>query len=147
MTKQRGTILKRLGGLVPDVDAIAAAYGVDQRKAKKIQKGMETFLQLFVDLMAEQADFIEGQADTAKLIERQAGKSRDALTIFMNVDQFLSGDEPTIEYILEIVFTEVFANAFGKLEPPRQTELFAALRVAINSLKKQDGLLLEPVAA
>lgn len=141
---KKGSVLKRLGGLVPDVDAIAAAYGVDQKRAKRIQAGMQTVLELFMDLIAEQADFIEGQAETAKVIERQAGKERDALTIFMNIDQFLSGDAPTIEYILEIVFTEIFADAFGRLDPARQIELFAALRTAINSLKRQDGILSEP---
>ena len=39
-----------------------------------------------------------------------------------------------------------FADAFGSLPDETQIEYFNALRKGINSLKKQDGLLLEPVA-
>lgn len=142
MAKDKPKILKRLPGLIPDVDAICIAYGVDQRRAKRIQDGLIHLLDFVGDLVSEQAELIEGQADTAKLIARQVGKEKDALTIIMNMDVFLSGDTATVEYILSIVFTETFAEAFGKLESDRQIELFASLRKAINSLEKKEGLLI-----
>lgn len=144
MTKPK-TILKRLTGLVPDVDAIAKAYGVDVNRAKKIQAGMSVILELFGDLILAQAELIEGQAETAQLIEREMGREKDAQTILSNIDVFLSGDVATAEHILNVVFVPVFAQAFGRLAPERQRELFASLREAINSLKRQDGALLEPI--
>jgi hypothetical protein len=140
-TKPKQSILKRLTGLVPDVDAIARAYGVDQKRAKKIQVGLGSLLEFLGDLILEQAEFIEGQTETANLIDREIGRERDARTIFSNIDVFLSGDAATAEHILSIMFVPIFAQAFSKLEPERQRELFAALREAINSLKRQDGIL------
>lgn len=143
MTK-KGTILKRLGGLVPDVEKIAQAYGVDQKRALKIQSSISVIFELFGDLILEQAVLIEGQAETALLIEREMGRGRDAQTILSNIDVFLSGDVVTVEHILNVIFAPVFAEAFGRLNPERQRDLFAALRFAINSLKRQDGVLTEP---
>lgn len=145
MTKsEKTTILKRLGTLVPDVDAICQAYKVDEKRAKKIHKGMYFILGLFGDLLLEQAEFMEGQAGTAELIERQAHKEKDAKTILDNIEVFTSGDPATVKHILNTVFADVFADEFGKLLPERQVELFASLRVAVNSLKRRDNILLEP---
>lgn len=148
MTKsQRATILKRLGTLVPDVDAICQAYEVDRKRAKKIQRGIKMLTQLFLDLMElmiDQTEYIEGQAETAKMIESQADKEKDARTILNNIDVFLEGDPASVGHILNIVFTSIFADEFGKLEPARQVELFASLRKAINNLKRRDNILVEP---
>lgn len=148
MTKtQRATILKRLGGLVPDVDAICTAYDIDQKRAKKIQRGMQMLMQLFLDLldlMSEQAEYIEGQEGTSNLIERQVDKEKDAKTILNNIEVFLTEDPDTIGLILKIVRSKHFADEFGKLEPARQVELFASLRTTINSLQRRDNILMEP---
>lgn len=144
MTTKKGAVIKRLGGLVPDVEKIAQAYGIDQKKAKRIQTSMGVIFELFGELILEQAALVEGQAETAILIEREMGRGRDAQTILSNIDVFLSGDVATAEHILNVVFAPVFAEAFGRLAPERQRELFAALRFAINSLKRQDGILAEP---
>lgn len=148
MTKtQRATILKRLGGLVPDVERICEAYEVDQKRAKKIQRGMKMLMQLFLDLMqlmSDQSEFIEGQEDTAIMIEGQVNKEKDARTILDNIEIFTSGDHPTVRFILDTVFTNVFAEEFGHLDPARQVELFASLRNSINSLQRRDNILLEP---
>lgn len=136
MTKSR--TLKRLGSLVPDVDTIALAYGVDQKRAKKIRAGMGTILELFGDIIAEQAEFIEGQADTAKMIDRKLGRERDAGMMLADTEQFLTGDPATAKYILKKVFTDFFANEFEKLELEERVELFSALSKAINCLKNKD---------
>lgn len=141
---KRDTILKRLGPLVPDVDAIAIAYGVDRKRAKKIALGMASLLEFVGDLITEQAELIEGQADTAKLIEREFGRERDAKTILSNIEVFLVGDTASVQYVLDSVFLPIFAEAFGKLSDGRQRELFVSLREAVNSLKRQDNLLVDP---
>ncbi len=105
---------------------------------------MQVILELFGDLILEQAELIEGQLETAQLIEREIGRGRDAQTILSNIDVFLSGDVATAEHILNVIFVPVFAQAFSKLAPERQRELFASLREAINSLKRRDGVLEEP---
>lgn len=139
--KKQETILKRLDDLIPDIDSIAHAYGIDQRRAKRIYASMKILLGLFGELISEQVEYIEGQEVTSRLIERQLGRERDARTILGNIDVFLSGESASIQYILEQVFVPVFAEAFGRLEPERQRALFASLREAVNSLQKQDGIL------
>lgn len=145
MTKsEKSTILKRLGTLVPDVDSICVAYNVDQRRGKKIYKGMKFILGLFGDLLLEQAEFMEGQKETAQLVERQVNKEKDAKTVLNNIEVFLMEDPASIGLILKIVRSKHFADEFGKLEPERQVELFASLRTSINSLQRRDNILVEP---
>lgn len=152
MTKpKKSSILMRLAPLVPDVDAIAALYGIDVAKAKVIhgmlravEDATKELLLAQSQIVQEQADFIEQQATTAKAIERQMGKERDARTILGNIEVFLSSESATVQYVLEQVFVPIFADAFGQLSPERQVELFSSLRVAVNSLQRRDNILLEP---
>lgn len=134
MTKSR----KQLRSLIPDADKIAIAYGVDQSRAKKIQSGFGTIFELFGDLIAEQTELIEGQADTAKLIDRQLGRTRDANQIRDDTLRFLSGDPVPVEHVLKTVFTEFWRNEFVKLEYEVKIELFAALSKAIDSLNDKE---------
>lgn len=151
MSRLRGTILKRLSALVPDVDTIADLYGIDQKRAKVIH-GMlcaveEATKELLIaqsQVVEKQADFIEQQVETAKLVEKQLGRERDAKTILNNIEVFLAGETASVRYVLEQVFLPVFAEAFGQLEPERQVALFASLREAVNSLKRRDNILMEP---
>lgn len=105
---------------------------------------MASLLEFVGDLITEQAELIEGQADTAKLIEREFGRERDAKTILSNIEVFLVGDTASVQYVLDSVFLPIFAEAFGKLSDGRQRELFVSLREAVNSLKRQDNLLVDP---
>ena len=134
MTKSR----KQFHSLIPDADKIAIAYGIDQVRAKRIQSGFSTIFELFGDLIAEQTELIEGQADTAKLIDRQLGRARDANQIRDDTLRFLSGDPVPIEHVLKTVFTEFWRSEFVKLEHEVKIELFAALSKAINSLNDKE---------
>lgn len=148
---KKSSILMRLAPLVPDVDRIAELYGIDVAKAKVIhgmlravEDATKELLIAQSQIVAEQAEFIEQQAKTAKQIERQLGKERDARTILGNIEVFLSSEVASVEYVLEQVFVPIFAEAFGNLTPERQVELFSSLRVAVNSLQRRDNILEEP---
>jgi hypothetical protein len=147
MTKKRGTVLKRLGGLIPDVETIADLYDVDRDRAEVIQglfkavaEATKKLLKAQGDVIDEQADYIEEQDQTAQKIDRQVGRERDARTILNNIDVFLQGDIDSVQHVLEQVFNPTFAAAFGQLDPGRQRALFASLREAANSLQKIDGV-------
>ena len=155
MTKSKGTMMKRLGRLVPDVEKIQKLYKIDQDRAKLIyiqmcaeEDKIRALLSTQKHLTNRQADYIEKQAETAKAIDWQVGKERDALQIFLYIDLFITGDHDTKRYFLSLIFknADEFADVFGSLPDETQIEYFNALRKGINSLKKQDGLLLEPVA-
>ena len=150
MTRKRGTVLKRLGGLVPDVEVIAELYGVDRDRAevvqgmlKAVERAMKKLLKAQGELISEQTGYMVEQTQTAQKIDRQIGRERDARTILNNIDIFLQGDIDSIQHILEQVFTPVFAEAFGELDSSRQRVLFASLREAANSLQKSDGVFSE----
>src|SRR6185503_7131767 len=152
MTKpKKSSILMRLAPLVPDVDRIAELYGIDIARAKVIhgmlravEDATKELLIAQSQIVAEQAEFIEQQAKTAKQIERQLGKERDARTILGNIEVFLSSEAVSVQYVLEQVFVPIFDEAFGNLTPERQVELFSSLRVAVNSLQRRDNILEEP---
>lgn len=100
---KKSSILMRLAPLVPDVDAIAALYGIDVAKAKVIhgmlravEDATKELLLAQSQIVQEQAEFIEQQAATAKAIERQMGKERDARTILGNIEVFLSSESATV---------------------------------------------------
>lgn len=134
MTKAR----KQLRSLIPDADKIARACGVDQERAKKIQAQLGNLLEFVVDIIAEQTELIEGQADTAKLVERQLGRERDAGMIREDTLRFLSGNPVPVEYVLKMVFTDFWRGQFAQLEHDIKIELFAILSKAINSLAEPD---------
>lgn len=129
---------KQLRLLLPPADKIALACGVDQQRAKKIQAQLGNLLEFVVDIIAEQAELIEGQADTAKLADKQLGRERDVGKIREDTLKFLSGDPIPVEHVLKMVFTDFYQVEFGKLEHEIKIELFAALSKAINSLKEED---------
>lgn len=133
MTKPR----KQLLLLVPDADKIALAYGVDQVRAKRIQARFITIFELFGDLITEQDELIEGQAKTAKLIDRQTRQAQDAGMIRQDTLRFLSGDPVPVEHVLEMVFTSFWRGEFVKLDHDIKIKLFAALSEAINSLEEE----------
>lgn len=133
MTKPR----KQLLLLVPDADKIALAYGVDQSRAKKIQGRFIAIFELFGDLVGEQNELIQGQAKTAKLIDKQADQAQDAGMMRQDTLKFLSGDPVPVEQVLQMVFTAFWRSEFIKLEPDIKVELFAALSKAINSLEDE----------
>lgn len=126
---------KLLRSLLPPADKIALACGVDQQRAKKIQAQLGNLLEFVVDIIAEQAELIEGQADTVKLADEHLGRERDAGKKLDDALTLLSGNPATLDHILERVFTDFFAEEFKKLDSPIKIELFAALINAINSLK------------
>lgn len=134
MTKPR----KQLRLLLPPADKIALAYGVDQTRALKIQAGFGTIFELFGDLIAEQAELIEGQAKTAKLIDKQTSHERDARQVKEDVIRFLSGNPIPVEHVLEMVFTPFWRSEFVKLGHEVKVKFFAALTEAINSLEADD---------
>lgn len=151
MTKKKSSILMRLAPLVPDVDRIAELYGIDVAKAKVIhgmlravEDATKELLIAQSQIVQEQAEFIEQQAKTARHIEKQIGKERDARTILGNIEVFLSSEPASVQYVLEQVFVPIFAEAFGNLTPERQVQLFSSLRVAVNSLQRRDNILEEP---
>lgn len=134
MTKPR----KQLRLLLPDADKIAIAYGVDQARAERIQDGFGIVFELFGDLIAEQAELVEGQVQTARLIDKQARQSQDAATIKEDTLKFLSGDPVPVEQVLKMVFTDFWRSEFVKLEHDIKIELFAVLSKAINSLEDKE---------
>lgn len=129
---------RKFRSLIPDADKIATACGVDQERAKKIQTQLGNLLEFVVDIIAEQAELIEGQSDTAKLADRQLGRERDASKIRGDTLRFLSGDPVPVEHVLKMVFTDPFRIEFARLEHEIKIELFAVLSKAINSLKTDD---------
>lgn len=129
---------RKFRSLIPDADKIATACGVDQERAKKIQTQLGNLLEFVVDIIAEQAELIEGQSDTAKLADKQLGRERDASRIREDTLRFLSGDPISVEHVLKIVFTDFYRAEFTRLEHEIKIELFAVLSKAINSLKTDD---------
>lgn len=134
MTKPR----KQLLLLVPDAGQIALAYGVDQDRAERIQAGAGIVFELFADLIEDTVELIEGQAKTAKLIDKQAVKAQDEGQIKRDTLRFLSGDPVPVEKVLEMVFTSFWRSEFVKLKHEIKIELFTALTKAIDSLEEED---------
>lgn len=134
MTKPRNQLLL----LVPDADKIAIAYGVDQVRAKRIQARFITLFELFGDLITEQDELIEGQAKTAKLVDKQTRQAQDAGKIREDTLRFLSGDPIPVEQVLKMVFTDFWRTEFIKLEYEIKIELFASLSKAIISLEQPE---------
>ncbi len=138
-------ITKKFSSLTPTPDRIAELYGIDQKRAKAIHemlKAVEDATRELIivqeQIVREQAEFIEQQAETADLIERQLGRERDALTIIRNLEVMLTGKPVSVQFILAEIFVPVVAEALEKLEPTEKDELFVALSIAISSLKKFD---------
>lgn len=125
---------KQLRSLIPDVDKISLACGVDRKRGLKIQTQLGNLLEFVVDIIAEQATLIEGQSDTARLVERQLGLERDAGKIREDIFRFLSGDPVPVEYVLKMIFTDFWRAEFAKLEHEVKIELFVTLSKAIDSL-------------
>lgn len=125
---------KQLRSLIPDADKIALACGVDRKRGLKIQAQLGNLLEFVVDIIAEQATLIEGQSDTAKLVEQQVERERGAGKIREDILRFLSGDPIPVEYVLKTVFTDFWRAEFMKLEHEIKIELFATLSKAIDSL-------------
>lgn len=134
MAKPRNQLLL----LVPDADKIAIAYGVDQVRAKRIQARFITLFELFGDLITEQDELIEGQAKTAKLVDKQTRQAQDAGKIREDTLRFLSGDPIPVEQVLKMVFTDFWRTEFIKLEYEIKIELFASLSKAIISLEQPE---------
>lgn len=131
MTKPR----KQLLLLVPAAAQIAMAYGIDQDRAERIQARFITIFELFGDLIAEQDELIEGQAQTARLIDKQARQSQDAGKVRQDALKFLSGDPVPVEKVLNIIFSDFWRAEFLKLKSDIKTSLFAELSIAIESLE------------
>lgn len=58
-----------------------------------------------------------------------------------NYMHLIKGEMSLWAWLLRVVDVPVFSGGFGQQEAERQRELFAALRLAINELKRQDGVL------
>lgn len=129
---------KQLLLLVPDADKIAIAYGIDQVRAKRIQARFITLFELFGDLITEQDELIEGQAKTARLVDRQARQAQDAGKIRREALRFLSGDPVPVEHVLSMIFSDFWRSEFLKLNSDIKTALFAELSIAIESLDTED---------
>lgn len=129
---------KQLLLLLPPADKIAMAYGVDQARALRIQAATGTIFELFGDLIEETVELIEGQAKTAKLIDKQTRQSQNAGQIREDTLRFLSGDPVPVEHVLKMVFTEFWRAEFVKLGHDIKIELFASLSKAINSLEEPE---------
>lgn len=124
--------------LLPPADKIALAYGVDQERALRIQANFGIVFELFGDLLEAQVELVEGQAKTAKLIDRQTSHERDVRQVREDVIRFLSGDPIPVEHVLELVFTPFWRGEFVKLKHEVKVKFFAALTEAIDSLESDD---------
>lgn len=135
MTKPR----RRFKLLLPPADKIALAYGVDQTRALGIQAVAGTIFELIGDLIEAQVELIEGQAKTARLIDKQTQQDQAEGQIKRDTLRFLSGDPVPVEKVLEMVFTPFWRSEFVKLEHDIKIELFASLSKAINSLGEPEN--------
>lgn len=133
MTKPR----RQFKLLIPTADQIALAYGVDQTRALQIQASFSTIFKAFGNLIEAQAELIEGQAKTARLIDKQTQQAQDAGKIRRDTLHFLSGDPVQVERVLDIVFSDFWKAEFIKLKSDIKTALFAELSIAINSLEAE----------
>lgn len=129
---------KQLRLLLPDADKIALACGVDQMRAAKIHAQLGNLLEFVVDIMADQAELVKGQSDTAKLVDKQLERERDVGKIREETLKFLSGDPDPVERVLKMIFTDFWRDQFVKLEHDIKIELFSTLSKAILSLENPD---------
>jgi len=145
------SIMERLEGLIPPVEKIRDSYKVDQRIAEEIHKEMVAIEERMTKSLEQQRQnikvselLIEQQEITSDIIETQYYKSLDAETIIINLREWLLSDDKTIAWILENVFIPAFVNGFAMQSEKRQRVLFNGLSVAVNLLKRLDGVLLDP---
>lgn len=128
----------KLLSLLPPADKIALACGVDSSRAIKIQAQLGNLLEFVVDIIAEQAELIKGQEQTAKLVDKQTRQAQTDAQIKRDTLKFLSGDPIPVEHVLEMVFTPFWRGEFVKLEHEIKVEFFAALSKAIDSLEDKE---------
>lgn len=138
MTKSR----RQFKLLLPTPEKIALAYGVDQARSLQIQASFRAIFKAAGNLIEAQAELIEGQAKTARLIDKQTRQSQDVIQMKNEALRFLSGDPVPVEQVLGMIFSDFWRAEFLKLESNRKTSLFAELSLAIESLdtgeKKKD---------
>lgn len=135
MTRPR----RRFKLLLPTPEKIALAYGVDQTRALQIQASFRTMFKSFGNLIEAQAELIEGQVETARLIDKQTRQAQDTGKIRRDTLHFLSGNPVQVERVLDMVFSDFWKAEFMKLPSDIKTALFAELSVAINSLEEPEG--------
>jgi hypothetical protein len=137
----KSSILTRLERLVPPVEVIAERLAIDIESAKvihqlycAIEDATKDLLLAQSEVVQKQAAFLIAQAETTRLANEQAHKAVDARTILKNVSVFISEEVVTAEYILGIMFSDVFATAFGGLSIDRQVDLLAAVEPYLEEL-------------
>lgn len=137
----KSSILTRLERLVPPVEVIAKRMGVAVEQAKIIhtmlcaaEDAANDLAVAYGEIIAKQAAFILEQTQIAKLANEQSNKAIDAQTILKNVSVFIAEEVVTAEYIISIMFTSVFAEAFGLQPIDRQQEMLSAIKPYIDAL-------------
>lgn len=128
--------------LLLPADKIALAYGVDQKRARQMQAGLVRHMEFLKDLVLWQAELIEGQTETSKLIDKQTRQAQDAGQTRQNTLRFLAGDPAQVEKVIDMIFTPFWRNEFIKLRSDIKISLFAELTIAIESLddsEKESG--------
>jgi hypothetical protein len=137
----KSSILTRLERLVPPVEIIAERLAIDIESAKvihqlycAIEDATKDLLLAQSEVVKKQAAFLINQAETTRLAGEQAHKAIDARTILKNVSVFISEEVVTAEYILGIMFSDVFATAFAGLPTTRQVDLLCAVEPYLQEL-------------
>lgn len=129
--------------LVQDPDKIAKLYGVDQAQAKIIYemlKAVEDAIRELVKVQSkivkEQGEFIDTQASTAKTIERELGREKDAKKIIEYIKASLTGEPVKKQHILSEIFIAIVAAQMVKLTEADIDTLLGAVAVALGKVKK-----------
>lgn len=94
----------------------------------------------FGNIIEAQAELIDGQVKTAKLIDKQTRQAQDVRQIRKEALRFLSGDPVQVEQVLNMIFSDFWRAEFLKLNSDIKTSLFAELSLAIESLDKEPDL-------
>ncbi len=128
--------------LTPDPDKIAKLYGIDQIRAKAIYEMLKAvedatreLILVQTKIVKEQAEFIEKQEDTARTIERELGRERDAKRIIQYIETSLTGQPASSQSILAAVFTPPVATELGKLGEQELINLFAVIKEALANVR------------
>jgi hypothetical protein len=157
-TKHHQSIMERLEGLIPPVEVIRDSYKIDRSIAEAgreamlaVEKLMKETERLVSKTLAQQKQSIEvqdllleQQEITGNIIDVQYYKSLDAETVIMNLREWMLGDDKTVAWFLENVLVPAWVNGFAQQTEARQRKLFNGLSVAVNLLKRLDGILVEP---
>lgn len=157
---QDKSIMERLELLIPNVVEIRDLYNVDRTLAEVASEALLAVTKLLKETdralakamarqqqaVAAQGLLLEQQEITGDAIDIQSAKQLDVETIAQNFREWLIRDDLTIAWMLDNVVVPAFARAWAMQSERRQRLLFNTLSVAVNQLKKLDGILLEPGA-